>query len=672
MKNLTENVAQQESKLKFSNWFSKIGIGSKVTMITMLVVGFLFISYNVTLGSETKKLAQQSAVHEMTNTSLSIVNSLESFDKTVGHQINRFADIFLQTMESDFNLDKDNTTEVAGKSLFTLKNGESALNMNFKVVDDFYRTTGVSSTIFVFQNGEFVRVSTAIKNEDGQRAIGTNLSKASAAYDKLINGEDYNGVAKLFGKDYTTTYRVLKDKNSNIIGAIFVGLDVTSEMQALKDSIKNIKIGKSGYVSIIDANIKNDTYGMLIIDNVSNGKNLLKDNSNNNHYFIEQMLKNRHGEMQFPWSITQGQKIETKDKVVAYQTYEKWNWLIATGTYQEELTGTMGVLYDRFTLIGIVILAVLNIALYYLLKHMVTKPLLQVKSVANQLAKGDLTVKVSTTREDEIGQLFKAMNNISEDLTKIVSQVRIGTEQISSACGQLSTGNTDLSYRTEEQASSLEKTVTNVEQLTQIIKNNADKVINVSDLLTQSVKLTLNGGQSMKEVVSTMHDIDDSSKKIIDIVAMIESIAFQTNILALNATIEAARAGEQGRGFAVVAGEVRNLSQRSSMASQEIKQLIQVSVENINKGNKLVNITEENMKTVVDSVDNVDKIMKEIARANKEQSMGIEQINLAMLDIDNVTQQNAALVEESAAATYSMSELAVNLNNTVKVFKLQK
>lgn len=670
METLSSQKLQQNSKIKLSHLFDKIGVGTKVTFMTMLVVGILFISYNLILGSATKKLAHERSVREMANTSLSISNSLESFDKTVGQQINRFADMFSGMLQSDFTIDKNVKIQVADKSVITLKNNNEVINMNFKTVDDFSKMTGVSATIFVLENGEFVRVSTSLKNDKGERAIGTILSHASPAYNNLINGESYNGVAKLFGKDYTTTYRPLKDKNENIVGAMFVGLDVSNEMQALKNSIRTIKIAKSGYVSIIDSNNKSDSYGEFIVDSENEGKNLLKDSTKQDNNFIKQMLEKQNGEIQYNWLENQGNNNRTKEKVVTYQTYKKWQWLIATGTYENELTGEMGDLYDNFTFIGIVVLVLLNISLYYLLKHMISHPLLKIKNLADNLAQGNLTVKVAVQRKDEIGQLFEAMNHISEDLSKVVEKVRTNTEQITTASLQIAAGNNDLSYRTEEQAVSLEKTVNNVDQLTQTIKHNAEKSINVSSLLSKSSQLALNGGNSMKELVTNMHDIDESNKKIIDIVSVIEGIAFQTNILALNATIEAARAGEQGRGFAVVAGEVRNLAQRSSLASKDIKELINLSVDNINKGKSFVTTTEENINEVVKSVNYIDTIMKDIAYANKEQTIAIEQINHTMIEMDNVTQQNAALVEQSAAATNSMSELAVELSKTVEVFKI--
>lgn len=607
---------------------------------------------------------------EMATTSLSIVNSLDSFDKTVGQQINRFSDIFLGTFEGEFTVDVENKTQVVDKLLPSLKNGNEIIDMNFKAVDEFTKKTGVNATIFVFDNQEFVRVSTSLKNDKGERVIGTNLSHASPAYNALINGQNYNGVTQLFGKDYTTSYRVLKDKNNHIIAAIFVGLDVSSEMIALKESIKKIKIADTGYVFIVDSNKKSDKYGNVILDPVAEGKNVLEATTPDNRYFIKEMLTKENGEIQYPWINKELNETEVKNKVVTYQTYKKWNWLIASGAYDNELTGQIGKLYDRFTMIGIAVLICLNIALYYLLKYMITKPLLQVKQFANTLSSGDLTVEIKTTREDEIGQLFQAMNSISQDLSQVVNKVRMSTEQISTASSEISSGNNDLSYRTEEQAISLEKTATSMDQLTAIIQNNAQQVIEVSSLVTNSAQLALTGGQSMKEVVSTMNDINQSSKKIVDIITVIEGIAFQTNILALNATIEAARAGEQGRGFAVVAGEVRNLAHRSSVAANEIKELIHTSVKNINKGNDFVLQTENNITQIVTSVNNVDIIMKEIAIANKEQTLGVEQINNAISEMDGVTQQNAALVEEAAAATNSMNELAVELTKTVEVFKI--
>jgi methyl-accepting chemotaxis protein len=261
---------------------------------------------------------------------------------------------------------------------------------------------------------------------------------------------------------------------------------------------------------------------------------------------------------------------------------------------------------------------------------------------------------------------------MNESLRKIAGEVRMGTEAISAASKQLSAGNSDLSQRTEEQASSLEQTASSMEQLTSTVKQNADNAMQANQLAAGASNVAMEGGKVVGEVVQTMSSINESSRKIVDIIGVIDGIAFQTNILALNAAVEAARAGEQGRGFAVVAGEVRSLAQRSAAAAKEIKELITDSVGKVDAGSALVGQAGKTMDAVVASVKRVTDIIAEIAAASREQTEGIEQVNQAITQMDHVTQQNAALVEEAAAAAESMEEQAQRLAEAVAVFKVEE
>jgi len=289
--------------------------------------------------------------------------------------------------------------------------------------------------------------------------------------------------------------------------------------------------------------------------------------------------------------------------------------------------------------------------------------------IAGKIASGDLAVEVSTKAGDRVSVLF-AMKTMRESLAKIVGQVRAGTDTISTASSQIAAGNQDLSSRTEEQASSLEETASSMEELTSTVKQNADNAKQANQLAVSASSVAVKGGEVVTQVVQTMESINESSKKIVDIISVIDGIAFQTNILALNAAVEAARAGEQGRGFAVVASEVRNLAQRSAGAAKEIKSLIDDSVEKVDAGSRLVNEAGSTMGEIVESVKRVTDIMAEIMAASQEQSAGIDQINQAIAQMDQVTQQNAALVEEAAAAAESMQDQAGNLSKVVSVFKL--
>jgi methyl-accepting chemotaxis protein len=300
----------------------------------------------------------------------------------------------------------------------------------------------------------------------------------------------------------------------------------------------------------------------------------------------------------------------------------------------------------------------------------ITRPLANAVAVARRVANGDLTSVIAVETSDEAGQLLGALKDMNDGLQKIVSKVREGTGTIAVASTQIAAGNVDLSSRTEGQASSLQQTAAAMEQLTSAVKQNANNANLANNTAASASKMAVAGGVVVGEVVKTMSSINQSSKRIADIIGVIDGIAFQTNILALNAAVEAARAGEQGRGFAVVATEVRNLAQRSAAAAREIKTLIGDSVEKVDSGARLVEQAGSAMSEIVNGVRQVAEIIADISSASKEQTTGIEQVNRAIAQMDEVTQQNAALVEQAASASQSLQSEANNLAHAVSSFKL--
>ncbi|MEX0143281.1 MCP four helix bundle domain-containing protein [Massilia sp. LMS1-1-1.1] len=310
------------------------------------------------------------------------------------------------------------------------------------------------------------------------------------------------------------------------------------------------------------------------------------------------------------------------------------------------------------------------IALAMLISRSISRPIGEAVKVAQRVAAGDLSVTIDARGNDETGLLLRALKEMNDNLQGIVARVRHGTDAIAHGSREIASGNMDLSSRTEQQASSLEETASSMEELTSTVKQNGENARQANQMAQSASSVASKGGQVVAEVITTMDSINASSKKIADIIGVIDGIAFQTNILALNAAVEAARAGEQGQGFAVVATEVRNLAHRSASAAKEIKILIDDSVHQVNLGSSLVNQAGSTMEEIVSSVRRVTDIMAEITSASNEQEAGIEQINQAITEMDAVTQQNAALVEEAAAASEALQDQAGILAEAVSVFKL--
>jgi len=318
---------------------------------------------------------------------------------------------------------------------------------------------------------------------------------------------------------------------------------------------------------------------------------------------------------------------------------------------------------------GIALVAGIGLAVF--ITRSITRPLVTAVGVAGRVAQGDLGTVITVESRDETGQLMAALKDMNDNLVNIVGQVRTGTDTIATASAEIANGNLDLSSRTEQQAGSLEETAAAMEQLTSTVKQNAENARQANQLAVSASEVATQGGAVVGQVIDTMSAINESSKKIVDIISVIDGIAFQTNILALNAAVEAARAGEQGRGFAVVASEVRSLAQRSAGAAKEIKELITASVDKVDSGSKLVENAGATMSEVVASVRRVTDIVGEISAASTEQSTGIEEVNRAIVLMDESTQQNAALVEEAAAAARAMQDQAANLAQIVGIFKLK-
>src|SRR5450830_1577067 len=353
--------------------------------------------------------------------------------------------------------------------------------------------------------------------------------------------------------------------------------------------------------------------------------------------------------------------VTMKQLVTLQQNVSKDLYDQSQARYQTFLTITIAAI-----VVGIAVAIIMGIWLV----RAISGPLNEAVKVARGVAEGDLTQTIKVHSRDEAGQLMEALHTMNGRLQQIVGEVRVSTDTITTASSEIATGNLDLSARTESQAGSLEETASAMEELTATVKQNADNARQANQLAASASQIAQEGGNVVSQVVVTMNNINDSSRKIVDIISVIDGIAFQTNILALNAAVEAARAGEQGRGFAVVASEVRSLAQRSAAAAKEIKTLIDDSVDKVGSGSKLVQQAGTTMSDIVNSVQKVTDIVGEIASASEEQSSGISQVNQAVSQMDDVTQQNAALVEEAAAAAQALQDQAETLEQVVSVFKL--
>lgn len=424
-----------------------------------------------------------------------------------------------------------------------------------------------------------------------------------------------------------------------------------------------------GYISKIGPLLKglqevaNDSESQRIIEDITKVRGEFLTTSQK---FIKMIKANdRDGAINEYLTVTRYVQARYKSKVAEFVDYQNSKMIKARDSVTQSYNNVL-----IFLASSILLSIILGAAIAWLITRSVTRPLKEALDVAENVAQGDLTTQVRTFHRDETGQLLASLHKMNTNLKQIVTQVRGGAEAITTAATQIAAGNQDLSSRTEEQASSLEETAASMEQLTSTIRNTTDNTFQATELSAGASLTVEKSGEMMTAVKREMREISDSSQRMSDIINVIDSIAFQTNILALNAAVEAARAGEQGRGFAVVASEVRSLAQRSATSAKEIKELIAAAAQKIQNGMTLVESTSTTMTSLVSDVQSVNNIIGEIAQASREQSDGVNQINIAVGQIDTTTQQNAALVEQSATAARSMQDQAYSLMQMVSVFKL--
>lgn len=643
-------------------------IGTKLSLCVIGIFTLVLTGFIVTVYLVTDSVMERRAGRDIAEKTELLLHLLESADRDLRKQIGFMAKSFQGKLGGRLELSSE-TIDILGKPTPALKLNNTPLNLNFALVDGFTQTTGVVVTVFSRTGDDFLRVTTSLKNEKGERAIGTLLDRAHPGYKAVLAGGSYTGMATLFGRKYMTQYDPIRDGSGRLIGLSFVGLDFTAYVTELYAAFQRLKVGKTGYFYILDTR-PGDKLGNVLVHPTAVGKSLLDARDNDGRAFIQDMLERKEGVIRYPWINKELGETSPRDKVVAFVTLSSWQILIAGGAYVDEFTEETRALVRYFGFGGVALIVVLAPVLYRFIRWFISLPLGLVTAAAQSLARSDLSLRLRTNRSDEIGELMAAVNQIGTALTSVVTDVRLGAQSVAHASSEISDGNLDLSSRTEHQASALQQTAASMEELGATVKQNADNARNANQLALSASSIAVQGGKVVGQVVDTMKDINASSRKISDIIGVIDGIAFQTNILALNAAVEAARAGEQGRGFAVVASEVRSLAGRSAAAASEIKTLIHTSVERVEQGTSLVDRAGATMAEVVSSIQRVTDIVGEISSASHEQALGVSQVGEAVTQMDQTTQQNAALVEQMAASASNLKSQSQELVRSVSVFKL--
>ncbi|WP_433695737.1 methyl-accepting chemotaxis protein [Paraburkholderia phenoliruptrix] len=646
----------------------RASVGARLAVLSCVLVALIFASFTWALTRSAGKQVSDQVFERIAEKDRSIAAMITLFDKALSAEVDRSTSLFASFLPTTYTLDETQKIDVNGVATPVFKAGDKVLNMDFSIPDQFLERSGAVATIFARTGDDFVRVTTSLKKQDGSRAIGTLLDRNGPAYALLIANKTYTGLAALFGKRWITQYRPVTDASGRVIGALFVGVNVDPEIQQVEDGIRKLKIGESGYYFVMNAS-KGADRGKLIVHPAAAGQ--AADNANAPY---QRMLDMKEGRLEYRSADATLGEQGARDKFVSFITVPEWQWLVAGVAPRDEVMAEVNATRNHFLIAGFVLVGVFAAVFLFAVRRLVSRPLDEAVKASERFASGDLSVRVAQSasrRDDEIGRLMRSIDGIGEGLARIVSQVRSASTDMSEGTEKIATGSGNIASRIATQASSLEETAASMEQITSTVQQNADHASQANTLVTRAADAALEGGRAVERVVSTMGDISRSSQKIAEITSVIEGIAFQTNILALNAAVEAARAGEHGKGFAVVASEVRALAQRSAASVKEIEGLIAESTATVQSGFQIAEHASTTMQGIVQQVGQVRAIMGEISVASREQSGGIEQVNLAVTQIGEATQQNATIVGEAEEAAAELRDHAARLAQVVSVFKLE-
>ncbi len=548
--------------------------------------------------------------------------------------------------------------------------GRKGQNISQESIDRFTDITGAVGTLFIRQGDDFKREHTSLRKQDGTRAVGTLLDRNHPGYKKVLSGESYTGPAVLFGRNYMTHYEPIRI-GDRVAGIYFIGLDFTEGIKNLKNKIRSIKVGKTGYVFVLEGN-KSAEKGKAVVHPSGKLENTdlsnLKDDDGNE--FVKTMLRDNNGKVKYQWSDEYG----TGAKYAVFNYYDEWNWIISSSAMERELISE-GMVLRNYLFTGFFICSILILCvLYFAVRKIITIRFNQLNTIVKDISEGegDLTVRLDSTSHDEIGILSATFNRFLDDLEKMIGEIMQAAQNLAREVDDINQGNQNLSQRTTEQSSSLEEIASTLEESLASLSMNVENAQKAKDITSEGANRAINGNNIAGEAVAAINEINASSKKIMDMLTIIREITFQTNLLALNAAVEAARAGEQGRGFAVVAGEVRNLAQRSGSAAKEIEQIIKDSISKIERGTSMVTKTGQVLMEISDTAKQSASMIADMSLASVEQRQGMAQINDAVTSLDSVTQQNAALVEQTASAAEEISSRAKDLLGMLNRFKIRK